>query len=78
MGRIAIVTGGTRGIGAAISTALNDSGYTVAAAYAGNDEAARRFTEKTGVSAYKFDVSNFDACTEAVQKISMTWARSRC
>jgi len=70
MARVAIVTGGTRGIGAAISTALNDAGYTVAATYAGNDEAAGRFTDKTGVRAYKFDVSNFDDCAQAVQKIA--------
>lgn len=70
MGRVAIVTGGTRGIGAAISAALNDAGYTVAAAYAGNDEAAKRFTDKTGVRAYKFDVSNFDDCAQAVQQIA--------
>ena len=70
MGRVAIVTGGTRGIGAAISTALNDAGYTVAAAYAGNDEAATRFTEKSGVPAYKFDVSNFEDCAQAVEKIA--------
>ena len=68
MARVAIVTGGTRGIGAAISTALNSAGYTVAATYAGNDEAAGRFTDKTGVRAYKFDVSNFDDCAQAVQK----------
>ena len=70
MGRVAIVTGGTRGIGAAISTALNDAGYTVAAVYAGNDEAAKRFTDKTGVRAFKFDVSNFDDCAQAVQQIA--------
>ncbi|MFT5445959.1 MAG: acetoacetyl-CoA reductase [Gammaproteobacteria bacterium] len=70
MARVAIVTGGTRGIGAAIAGALKDSEYTVAAGYAGNDEAAKRFTEKTGVPAYKFDVSNFEACEEAVQKIT--------
>jgi len=70
MGRVAIVTGGTRGIGAAISTALKDAGYAVAAGYAGNDEAAQRFTDKTGIPAYKFDVSDFDACAQAVQKIA--------
>jgi len=70
MGRVAIVTGGTRGIGGAISLALKEAGYTVAAAYAGNDEAAKRFTDKTGIRAYKFDVSDFDACTDAVGRIA--------
>lgn len=70
MSRIALVTGGTRGIGEAICIALKDAGYTVIANYAGNDEAARTFTEITGISTYKFDVSNFDACQEAVSKIT--------
>ncbi len=69
MGRIAIVTGGTRGIGEAVSISLNNAGYTVAAAYAGNDEAAKRFTDHTGMAAYKFDVSDFEQCQEAVSKI---------
>jgi len=69
MGRVAIVTGGTRGIGGAISVALKDAGYTVAANYAGNDEAAKKFTEKTGIRTYKFDVSDYDACKDAVGRI---------
>ena len=69
MGRVAIVTGGTRGIGEAISTALRDAGYTVAASYAGNDEAAKRFTEKTGIRTYKFDVSDFEQCRDGVDRI---------
>ena len=56
MARVAIVTGGTRGIGEAISVALNDEGVTVAANYAGNEEKARAFTERTGIKAYKWDV----------------------
>ena len=52
-GRVAVVTGGTRGIGAAISTMLHDKGYKVAANYAGNDERAAKFTEETGIPAYK-------------------------
>ena len=70
MSRVAIVTGGTRGIGEAISVGLKDAGYTVAATYAGNDEAAQRFTEKTGIAAYKFDVSDNEQCAEAVEKIA--------
>jgi acetoacetyl-CoA reductase len=66
---VALVTGGTRGIGAAISTALKAAGYTVAANYGGNDAAAKAFTEETGIAAYKFDVSDFDAVTAAVAKI---------
>ncbi|MBO6836799.1 MAG: acetoacetyl-CoA reductase [Alphaproteobacteria bacterium] len=69
MSRVALVTGGTRGIGAAISTALKAAGYTVAANYGGNDAAAKAFTEETGIAAYKFDVSDFDAVTAAVAKI---------
>jgi acetoacetyl-CoA reductase len=69
-GRVAIVTGGTRGIGAAISTALKDAGYNVAANYGGNDEAARHFTRETGIPAYRFDVSNFEACSAGVEKIT--------
>lgn len=69
MGRVALVTGGTRGIGEAISVALKGAGYTVAANYGGNDEAAKAFTERTGIPAYKFDVSDFNAVQEAIGKI---------
>ncbi|MDD3287413.1 MAG: acetoacetyl-CoA reductase [Alphaproteobacteria bacterium] len=67
--RVAVVTGGTRGIGAAISSALHAEGYKVAATYAGNDKAAAAFSEQTGVATYKFDVSKFDACKENLAKI---------
>ncbi|MFC7048291.1 acetoacetyl-CoA reductase [Emcibacter nanhaiensis] len=69
MSRIAVVTGGTRGIGAAISQALKDAGYTVAANYAGNDEAAAKFKEDTGIAVYKWDVSDFDACQAGMAQI---------
>lgn len=69
MGRVAIVTGGTRGIGAAISTGLQKAGYAVAANYANNEEAARRFQEAAQVAAYQFDVGDFTACKEAVARI---------
>ena len=69
MARVAVVTGGTRGIGEAISVALRDAGVTVAANYAGNDEKARDFTDRTGIKSYKWDVSDFDACLEGVQKV---------
>ena len=62
MNRVAVVTGGTRGIGAAISKAFAASGYSVAAIYHGNDEAAARFHAETGVSVYKWDVASFEAC----------------
>lgn len=62
MARVAIVTGGTRGIGEAISVALRDAGMTVAATYAGNDQRARDFTDRTGVAAYKWDVADHEAC----------------
>ena len=70
MARVALVTGGTRGIGEAISVALKEAGYTVAANYGGNDEAAQKFTEKTGIKAYKFDVSDFEAVETAVAQIT--------
>ena len=70
MGHVAIVTGGTRGIGEAISVALSDAGHTVAAAYAGNNEAAKRFSDRTGIRTYKFDVSDFEACQDGVDRIT--------
>src|ERR1700712_1465969 len=69
MARVAIVTGGTRGIGEAISVALQNEGVTVAANYAGNDEKARAFTERTGIKAYRWDVSDLDACAAGVAGI---------
>jgi acetoacetyl-CoA reductase len=69
MARVAVVTGGTRGIGAAISKALKSAGYKVAASYAGNDEAANKFKAETGINVYKWDVSNYDACVEGLKKV---------
>src|SRR6204780_5532638 len=69
MPRVALVTGGTRGIGAAISKALKAAGYTVAANYAGNDEAAQKFKSETGIAVYKWDVSSYDACAAGVQQV---------
>jgi len=69
MARVAVVTGGTRGIGEAISMALKEAGCNVAAIYHGNDKAAKAFTEKTGIGAYKFDVSDFEACQAGVAQI---------
>ena len=69
MSRTALVTGGTRGIGAAISDGLQTAGYTVAATYAGNDAAATAFTEKTGIPAYKWSVADYDACVEGIAKV---------
>ena len=69
MARVAIVTGGTRGIGEAISLALRDAGMIVAANYAGNDEKAKAFTDRTGIAAYKWDVGDYDACHEGVAKV---------
>jgi acetoacetyl-CoA reductase len=66
MARVALVTGGTRGIGAAISIALKDAGCSVAASYGGNDEAAKAFKEANGISVYKWDVGDFDACIAGV------------
>ncbi|ATE65620.1 acetoacetyl-CoA reductase [Rhizorhabdus dicambivorans] len=69
MARVAIVTGGTRGIGEAISLALRDGGAIVAANYAGNDERAREFTERTGIRSYKWDVADYDACHQGVEQV---------
>jgi acetoacetyl-CoA reductase len=69
MSRVAVVTGGTRGIGAAISVALKNAGYTVAANYAGNDEKAKAFHDATGVPVFKWDVSDYAACGEGIANI---------
>ncbi len=69
MARVAVVTGGTRGIGEAISVALKQAGYVVAANYAGNDDRARAFTEVTGIPAFKWDVADFDACVAGIKKV---------
>ncbi|MGD1954432.1 MAG: acetoacetyl-CoA reductase [Sphingomonadales bacterium] len=70
MSHVALVTGGTRGIGEAISVALKNAGVTVAANYAGNDERAQAFSERTGIAVYKFDVGDFDAVQDSIAKIS--------
>ena len=69
MSKVAVVTGGTRGIGAAICKALKDKGYKVAANYAGNDEAAKAFTAETGIPAYKWDVSSAEACAAGLKNV---------
>ena len=69
MARVALVTGGTRGIGAAIAKALKAAGYTVAANYGGNDEAAQKFKAETGIGVYKWDVSSFDACAAGIKQV---------
>src|SRR5258708_139507 len=69
MARVALVTGGTRGIGAAISRALKAAGYKVAASYAGNDAAATKFKDETGIPVYKWDVGSFEACGEGIKKV---------
>ena len=69
MARVAVVTGGTRGIGEAISVALKKAGYIVAANYAGNDERAKAFTDRTGIKAYKWDVADFEATLAGIQQI---------
>lgn len=69
MGRVALVTGGSRGIGAAISTALKDAGYSVAATYAGNDEKAAAFTAETGIKTYKWDVGSYEGCKAGIAQV---------
>jgi acetoacetyl-CoA reductase len=70
MTRVAVVSGGTRGIGAAISKALAKTGYRVAAVYAGNDEAAAKFKSETGIPVYKWDVSDYEACAAGLAKVA--------
>ena len=69
MTRVALVTGGTRGIGAAISVALKKAGYSVAANYAGNDEAAQKFKAETGIPVYKWSVADYDACAAGIKQV---------
>ena len=69
MAKVALVTGGSRGIGAAISQALKTAGYQVAATYAGNDDAARSFTDETGIKTYKWSVADYDACKNGVAQV---------
>ncbi|MCC6888134.1 MAG: acetoacetyl-CoA reductase [Hyphomicrobiales bacterium] len=69
MARVAVVTGGTRGIGEAISRALNAAGYKVAANYGGNDEAAQRFRAATGIAVYKWDVSSYQSCADGLKQV---------
>src|SRR3954447_4201802 len=69
MARVAVVTGGTRGIGASVSKALKAAGYNVAASYAGNDEAAAKFKAESGIPVYKWDVSSFDACSAGLKQV---------
>lgn len=71
MERVALVTGGSRGIGAAISVALKEAGYTVAASYAGNDEAAANFSKETGISTYKWNVADYDECVAGITKVEV-------
>jgi acetoacetyl-CoA reductase len=70
MTRVAVISGGTRGIGAAISKALAKAGYRVAAVYAGNDEAAAKFKSETGIPTYKWDVSDYEACAAGLAKVA--------
>ena len=69
MSKVALVTGGTRGIGASIAKSLKENGYNVVANYAGNEEAAKKFNQETGIAVKKFDVSSFEACQKAVAEI---------
>ena len=69
MERVALVTGGSRGIGAAISIALKNEGYKVAATYAGNDEAAAKFSSETGINTYKWNVANYEESTEGLNQV---------
>jgi len=69
MARVALVTGGTRGIGGAISVALKNAGYNVAANYAGNDEAAKKFQDQNGIPVFKWSVADYDACAAGVKQV---------
>lgn len=67
--KTALVTGGTRGIGAAISVALKNAGYSVAANYAGNDEVAQKFKDETGIPVYKWSVAEYEACAAGIAQV---------
>ena len=69
MARVALVTGGSRGIGAAISVALREAGYNVAASFAGNDDAAASFSQETGIKTYKWSVADYDECVAGIAKV---------
>jgi acetoacetyl-CoA reductase len=69
MARVAVVTGGTRGIGEAISKALKAAGYSVAANYGGNDDAAQKFKSETGIPVFKWDVSSYQSCADGLKKV---------
>src|SRR5262245_60885955 len=69
MARVALVTGGTRGIGEAICKGLKAAGYKVAASYAGNEEAAQKFKASTGIPVFKWDVSNYEACGAGIKQV---------
>ena len=69
MSRVAVVTGGTRGIGEAISVSLKKAGYKVAANYAGNDERAQAFAQKTGISVFRWDVADYDSCIKGIAEV---------
>ena len=69
MARVALVTGGTRGIGASICKALKAAGYSVAANYGGNDEAAQKFKSETGIPVFKWDVSSYQSCADGLKKV---------
>ncbi len=70
MARVAVVTGGTRGIGEAISIALKELGFTVAANYAGNDAKAKEFSDRTGIKAFKWDVGDYEACQTGCAQVA--------
>ena len=69
MSRVALVTGGTRGIGAAIAKKLKEEGYNVAANFAGNEDAAASFSEETGIKSFKWSVADYEACAQGVKEI---------
>ncbi len=69
MSKVAVVTGGTRGIGHAISIELKNRGYSVAANYGGNDEAAHKFQAETGIPVFKWDVGDYDACAAGLKQV---------
>ena len=73
--RVALITGGTRGIGAAISIKLKEAGYKVAAIYAGNDDIATKFSKENNIAIFKWSIANYEECVAGIKRVEMSWGQ---